>query len=66
MESYKIDRINELARKAKIQKLTEQEAAEQKCLREEYIAAFRRSLTDQLENTYIVDEDGSKRKLRKT
>lgn len=65
MEQYKIDRINELARKLKIQKLTEQEAAEQKRLREEYIAAFRRSLTDQLENTYIVDVDGSKRKLQK-
>lgn len=65
MEKYKIDRINELARKSKIQELTEREKAEQKELRGEYIAAFRKSLTDQLENTYIVDEDGTKRKLRK-
>ena len=58
-----IKRINELAHKAKTVGLTEAETAERQVLREEYIAAFRRSLTDQLEHTYIVEPDGTKRKL---
>ncbi len=44
MEKIKIDRINELARLAKERELTEDEKAEQKALREEYLADFRRSL----------------------
>lgn len=63
MEQYKIDRINELARKAKAESLTPEEQAERKALREEYIAAFRQSLTAQLDNTVIVEADGSKRRL---
>ena len=63
MISEKIARINELARKAKAEGLSEQEKAEQKKLREEYIAEYRQSLISQLENTYIVDQDGNKRKL---
>ena len=58
-----IKRINELAHKAKTVGLTEAETAERQVLREEYIAAFRRSLTDQLEHTYIVEPDGTKHKL---
>lgn len=60
-----IKRINELAHKAKTVGLTEAETAERQVLREEYIAAFRRSLTDQLEHTYIVEPDGTKHKLPK-
>jgi len=44
MEKHKIDRINELARKAKESELTEDEKAEQAQLREEYIAHFRKML----------------------
>lgn len=58
-----ISRINFLARKSKAEGLTEQEAAEQKKLRELYIASYRQSLVSQLENTYIVDEKGNKRKV---
>lgn len=65
MISERIARINELARKAKTEGLSEQEKAEQKKLREEYIAEYRQSLISQLENTYIVDQDGNKRKLHR-
>lgn len=63
MEQKLIDRINELARKAKAEGLTEAEKAEQQKLRDAYRAAFRRNLQSQLDNTYIVDEKGNKRKL---
>ena len=43
MEQSKIERINELARKARLQPLSEEEAAEQKALRLEYAAACRAS-----------------------
>ena len=67
MEQKKIDRINELARKMKAEGLTEEEKAEQAVLRREYIDSFKRSLTGQLDNMYIVDEKGNKTKVeRKT
>ena len=44
MDQNKVDRINFLARKSKTEGLTEEEKAEQKVLREEYIAAYRQSL----------------------
>ena len=65
MEQKKIDRINELARKAKKGPLTEEEQAEQAALRREYIDSVVGSLKGQLDNTYIVDEKGRKTKLRK-
>ena len=64
MEQSKIDRINELAKKAKTPEgLTKAEADEQKILRQEYINSFKANLIAQLENTYIVDEKGNKRRL---
>lgn len=63
MEQKKIDRINELARKQKNEGLTEQELAEQKILRREYIDSFKSSLISQLNNIYIIDEKGNKAKL---
>lgn len=63
MKKEKIERINFLARKAKSQELTEDEKAEQKALRDEYRAEFRRSLTGQLENTVVIDEYGNKTPL---
>lgn len=66
MEQKKIDRINELARKSKTAEgLTEAEKAEQKALRQEYIAEWRLGVTQTLENTYIVDDKGNERKLPK-
>ncbi len=66
MEQKKIDRINALAKLAKERELTQEELAERQTLREEYIASYRRSLTMQLDNTYIVEQDGSKHKLTRT
>lgn len=60
----KINRINELAKKQKSIGLTEEEKAEQAVLRREYIDSFKQSLVNQLENTYIVEPDGTKRKLK--
>ena len=64
MEQFKLDRINELARKAKAEGLTAAETEEQKALRAEYIAAYRKSLRAQLENMVLVDEDGNERTLK--
>ena len=55
MDSKKIDRINELAKKQKTEGLTEEEKAEQAVLRREYIDSFKASLVSQLENTYILN-----------
>lgn len=63
MDQSKIDRINELSRKSKSVGLTEEEKLEQATLRKEYVASFKASLVAQLENTYVVDEKGNKRKL---
>ena len=65
MEQYKIDRINALARKAKAEGLTEDEIRERDALRREYINAVTGSLRRQLDNTYLVDAQGRKTKLRK-
>jgi uncharacterized protein YnzC (UPF0291/DUF896 family) len=65
MEKEKIERINFLAKKSKCEGLTEEEKAEQKALREEYIADFKRNLVSQLDNMYIVDEKGNKTKVQK-
>ncbi len=46
MEKSKIDRINELGRLAKQRELNEEEKAEQKALREEYLAYVRSQLKD--------------------
>jgi len=54
----RIERINALAKKAREEGLTEAEKAEQQQLRAEYIAAFRASFRQQLENTDIKYEDG--------
>lgn len=64
MEQAKIDRINVLARKSKAEGLTEAEREEQAALRREYVAAVKRNLTAQLEQTYVVDPLGNKHKLR--
>lgn len=63
MNKEKIDRINFLARKQKAEGLTQEEKQEQFELRREYIESYKRSLVSQLENTYIVEQDGTKRKL---
>ena len=66
MEQKQIDRINELAKKAKSPEgLTEWEEMERAALRREYIDSVLGNLKGQLDNTYIVDEKGNKIKLQK-
>lgn len=65
MDQKKIDRINVLARKSRAEGLTDAEKKEQLALRQAYVTAFRQSLTNQLDNTWIVDEQGNKRRLER-
>ncbi|MEG1805182.1 MAG: DUF896 domain-containing protein [Clostridia bacterium] len=58
-------RINELAKKSKTIGLTDEEKIEQANLRAQYIAEFRKSVTSQLDNVYLVDEKGNETKLKK-
>ena len=60
-----IARINALAKKAKTEGLTPEEVTERDKLRRIYIDSVKSNLIGQLENTYIVDPDGTKRKLNK-
>ena len=60
-----IARINELAAKAKTVGLTEEETQERDKLRRIYIDRYKASLVGQLENTYIVYPDGSKKKVER-
>ena len=60
-----IARINELAAKAKSEGLTTEETIERDKLRRIYIDNVKANLTGQLENTYIVYPDGTKKKVEK-
>ncbi|MBE6932016.1 MAG: DUF896 domain-containing protein [Ruminococcaceae bacterium] len=60
-----IARINALAKKAKTVGLTPEETEERDRLRKEYLSTFRANLRAQLDNTYLVDEQGNKRPLPK-
>jgi uncharacterized protein YnzC (UPF0291/DUF896 family) len=53
----KIERINELARKAKTTGLTDEEIDERNELRKDYIQAFRSSLRVQLDSIKFTDEE---------
>ena len=59
-----IARINELAKKAKTEGLTDEELAERDKLRRIYIDSVKSNLVGQLENTYIVRPDGTKEKVK--
>lgn len=66
MEQWKIERINQLAHKAKTPEgLTAQEQTERAALRREYIDAVVGNLRNELDHTYVVDEQGNKHPLRK-
>lgn len=55
----KIKRINELYHKSKAEGLNEEELAEQKQLRKDYITSVRGNLTSQLEGITVVNPDGT-------
>lgn len=65
MDQKKIDRISELTRISRERELTPEEQQERAILRGEYIEAFKQSLVSSLNNTYIVDEKGNKRKVER-
>lgn len=64
MDQNKINRINELSRKAKTTGLTPEEKQEQQILRSEYINEFRNNLKSTLDTIVIVDEHGNKKPLK--
>ena len=59
LDSKKIERINELARKKKTVGLTQVEQDEQLLLRQEYLEAFRGGMRNHIEGLKVVDEDGN-------
>ena len=59
MDVSRIDRINELYHKSQAVGLTEEEKEEQARLRQEYVAAIRGSLRNNLNNISIKEPDGS-------
>ena len=59
-----IARINELAKKAKTEGLTEEELVERDKLRRIYIDSVKANLVGQLDNTYLLRPDGTKEKIQ--
>ena len=65
MEQKQIDRINELDEERQKPEVDGVEEMERAALRREYIDSVLGNLKGQLDNTYIVDEQGNKIKLQK-
>lgn len=64
MHPEKLARINELAKKSRTEGLTAEEKQEQEALRNEYRRAVVGNLRGQLDNTVIVEPDGSSYRLK--
>ncbi len=60
-----IARINILAKKAKSEGLTPEEILERDKLRRIYIDSVKANLVGQLENTYLVSPDGTRKKVQR-
>lgn len=61
MDKKKIDRINELAKKARSSDgLTPEEMTERAKLREEYLNAIRQNFKQTLDNIEIIDKENKK------
>ena len=58
MDQKRLDRINELAHKAKAEGLTEAETAERQTLRDAYLKDFRESFRSQVEMLQVYDKEG--------
>lgn len=55
----KLQRINELAKKAKTTGLSIEEAKEQTSLRKQYLETFRNAMRDTIEHVKIIDPEGN-------
>ena len=60
-----IARINQLAHIARERELTEEETAERAALRRIYIDSVKANLVGQLDNTYMLQPDGTKKKIQR-
>ena len=60
MEQKNLKRLNELAKIAKERALTGEETEERARLRQEYQADFRKAFQQQLDNTVIQYDDGTR------
>ena len=56
LSKEKMERINVLARKCKSEGLTEEEKAEQKILRDEYLVKFRENFKGHLDSIKFVED----------
>lgn len=62
----RLERLNQLANREKAgETLSDAEKREQATLREEYRLAFRAAFRGVLENTYIQQPDGTRRRLKR-
>ena len=65
MEKEKLDKINAYARRVRAgESLTPEELAERAALRTEYLAEIRASMTGMLDNTVIVNPDGTTQRVK--
>jgi len=65
MDQTRLDRINELARLSRQRELSDAEKKEQKILRDEYIAEWKRGTEATLNQIVIVEPDGTKHPIKK-
>ena len=66
MTEQLLKRINFLAKKSRTEGLTESEKKEQQDLRSRYIKMFRQGVENTLDNVYIIDAYGNKKKVEKS
>lgn len=66
MAGMNLKRINELTAISRQRELTAEEQAERQQLRQEYLAAFRAQMRQQLDSTVVEYPDGSRMPLRDT
>jgi len=59
LETSKMKRLNELAKKKKSSHLTDAEQKEQQALREEYLATFREGARQTIESMTVIDPEGN-------
>lgn len=58
LSKEKLNRINQLAKKAKSEGLTNEEKQEQQQLREEYLQNIRKSFSGTIKNMKVIDPNG--------